>query len=206
MPCPHCTDHLPLSVRVARIETRCKYHPREGLVYGPAALVPNGLCRELFCAAYPEALAVLYNGRPRRLRPRQQGQAVSFARCPAPGGVRVAVRCRDKLPPPLRVAKELAEEACKVLFRPVDAHFRGVTIEVLEVGPACHKGYEPGRRFEFNVGDTRQLCPAGFAAIQPHVGRLAASGADQAPLTVHCPDWVGVTYEIRLDAPGATPP
>jgi uncharacterized repeat protein (TIGR04076 family) len=199
MECPYCTDSAPLSVRVAHIHTKCKYHPCVAMAYGGESCAPAGLCRELFHAAYPECLSLLYGGRPRRWRSRSRGQRQAIVTCPARDGVTLDVRVKDILPAPLRMLKELAEEACKAWFRPVDAHLRRVVMTVAATGPACPKAYRVGRRFEFNTHRSAELCPAGFEAVYPYVRHIQnAKAEDDAaqPIRVHCPDHAGVIYEV----------
>lgn len=195
MECKYCTDNLNFNIRVAAIKTKCKYHRKVGQVYPTQALVPKGMCRELFYAAYPASLAVLYNGVPVRWRPRKKGIEEMMAVCPAPDGIKVKVKSVEILPAPLRILKELAEEICKKFYRGYDAPFRKVTIEVMGTGTHCPKGYRTGDAFEFNIDKKDELCPAGFAALYPYLRRTDLN----QPIFVHCPDYVGVTYELTAE-------
>lgn len=193
MDCKYCIDNLNFKVKVADIETKCKYHKKEGAVYSVSALAPEGLCRQLFYAVYPACLAVLYNGLPARGRLRKKGMREAVAGCPAPAGVRVKIRSEEILPPPLRMLKELGEELCKRFYRAFDAPWRRVVMEIIQAGPDCPKGYSAGDVFKFNINKKDELCPAGFATLYPYLRLLPHS------LYVHCPDYVGVTYEIALE-------
>jgi len=89
--------------------------------------------------------------------------------------------------------KEMGEELCKKFYRALNAPWRRVVIEVIKVGAHCPKGYKIGDVFEFNINKKEQLCPAGFAVVYPYL-RLSPDS-----LCVHCPDYVGVTYEVSID-------
>lgn len=194
MECKYCIDDLNFNIKIAGIKTKCKYHRKKGQVYPAQALVPKWICRELFYAAYPASLAVLYNGVPVPFRPRKKGTEQMVAACPAPGGIRVKVKSVEILPAPLRILKELIEEVCKKFYRGFDAPFRKVVIEVIESSPHCPKRYKIGDSFKFNIQKKDELCPAGFAALYPYL-----RGGLSHPIFVHCPDYVGVTYEITTE-------
>lgn len=201
MDCKYCIDDLDLKIKIADT-TKCKYHKKKGQIYPASAIAPKGLCPELFYAAYPACLAVLYNGKPMRGRPRKKGMQETIISCPAPEGVKVRVRSEEVLPRPLKILKEFVEEVCKKLYRGFDAPFRRVTIEVIKTSPNCPKDYKIGQGFQFNIDKKDELCPAGFAAIYPFL-RLLSDVNNHKELAnsvcVHCPDYVGVTYEVTGD-------
>lgn len=196
MDCQYCIDGLAFAAKILDIETKCKYHKKKGEVYSVSSFVPKGLCMELFYAAYPSSLAVLYNGTPARLGFRKNGLRRAVVSCPHPKGIKVEISCNELFLGPLRMIKEFIEELLKIVYRPLDMHFRRVTIKVIEVSAYCPKGYKVGDRFEFNTHRRNELCPAGFAAIYPYLRVLGKEGNANS-LTAHCPDYVGVTYEIR---------
>lgn len=200
MKCKYCIDEYDFSVKVAHIETKCKYHREINQVYKASSVAPKGLCRELFYAAYPECLAVLYNGLPEKKRFRAKGKDRMVAVCPAINGVKVLITAEEILPTPLGKLKELVEEFCKIFKKAFDVPFRKVFLEIIEVGDECHKGYKVGDRFEFNVDKNDELCPAGFAAVYPYLRLLNNSNKESgdSSIMVHCPDYVGVTYEITM--------
>lgn len=201
MECRYCIDDLHIEAVIYDIETKCKYHKKQGAVYSPASLVPKGICKELFYAAYPGSLAVLYSGKPRCRGFRKKGIQEITATCPHPQGIKVLIKYQEVLPAFIRKLKEICEEIVKVVYRPFDAHFRRVLIEVIEESSHCPKGYTKGTIFTFNTGKTDELCPAGFAAIYPYARILKAckdKGNCSGSMKVHCPDHVGVTYEIKV--------
>ncbi|MFH1379696.1 MAG: TIGR04076 family protein [bacterium] len=201
MECRYCIDELPVRVVISDIETKCKYHMCTGAVYESSALAPRGMCRELFYAAYAPSLAVLYNGKPRRWNLRTKGVEELTASCPHPQGIRVCIRSQEILPAPIRILKEICEELLKIIFRPLDGHFRRVGIEVIQGSPHCPKAYKKGDTFQFNTNKRDELCPAGFAAIYPYVRILKSAkdrGSSSGTMKIHCPDHVGVTYEIQV--------
>lgn len=197
MDCKYCIDNLDFTVKVANIKSTCKYHKKKGAVYLPAAIGPKGLCRELFYVSYSGCLAVLYNGIPVRGGLRKKGLKKIFVSCPNPEGIKVEVRSEEVLPAPLRMLKEFAEEIFKIIYRPLNAPFRRVIIEVVEAGRGCPKAHKIGETFRFNTGRKDELCPAGFAAIYPHLRFLSSNGRASGLLSVHCPDYVGVIYELN---------
>ena len=202
MECKYCIDNLDFNIKIADIETKCKYHKKRGQVYPVWAMVPKGMCRELFYAAYPASLAVLYNGKPLPWRPRKKGIDEMTATCVAPNGIKVKIKAKEILPAPLRILKELVEELCKKFYRAYDAPFRKVVIEVINKSPVCPKNYKAGNSFEFNIGKKDELCPAGFNAVYPYFRLLKEERkieGSQGSLSVHCPDYVGVTYEVKAD-------
>lgn len=200
MGCEYCTDETSFEVKVSEIETKCKYHKQIGRVFKMEELAPQGLCRELFYAAYPKSLAVLYNGMPNRGKFRTKGINQLVTACPAPNGVRVRIRTEERLHPYLRMIKELFEEFLKWIFRAYDAPFRKVSIEVEEVGSYCPKGYQVGDRFQFNINKQDELCPAAFATVYPYLKFLEneknVTGKSKS-MKVHCPDFVGVTFDVN---------
>ncbi|MBU0477577.1 hypothetical protein KKC91_03295 [bacterium] len=201
MNCKYCIDDIKYTVEVVDIETKCKYHKKIGEVYSSSAVAPAGLCRELFYTAYPRCLAVLYSGKPTRGWLRGKGVRSMTVRCPAANGIKVLIRVEDIFIPPIRMVKELVEELCKVIYRPLDGPFRKVAIEIIETGSDCPKGYHMGDTFYFNVDKQDELCPAGFATIYPYLRRMRNTKKNNGLLhsiKVHCPDCVGVTYNVTI--------
>lgn len=202
MNCKHCIDDLEFKIKIADIETKCKYHKRKGIIYSSSSLSPKGMCRELFYAIYPECLSVLYNGLPVRGRLRKKGMQETIAICPAPEGIKVRIRSEEIFPPAFRILKELIEELCKKFYRAFDAPFRRVFIEVIQTNFNCPKNYKLGDIFMFNINKKDELCPAGFFTLYPYL-RLLKNCNKQSGLPhsiyVHCPDYVGVTYEVIVD-------
>ncbi|MDO8602379.1 MAG: hypothetical protein Q7O04_00825 [Candidatus Omnitrophota bacterium] len=197
MNCKYCADDLNFKIKVVDIQRGCKYHKKKGELYSASAIAPEGLCREIFYEAYPSCLALLYNGVPVNMRPRKKGTEEMIVVCPAPEGVKVRIRSEEILPPFLRILKEFMEEVLKKVYRAFDIPLRNVIIEVMEAGPACPKGYKTGDRFKFNISRRDELCPAGFALVYPYVRSLPGiKNKNQGSFCVHCPDYVGVTYEI----------
>ncbi|MBT89495.1 MAG: hypothetical protein CMN79_03275 [Spirochaetales bacterium] len=200
MKCKYCIDEYDFSVKVAEIETKCKYHKETNQIYNASSVAPKGLCRELFYAAYPECLAALYSGLPEKKRFRQKGTDRMVVVCPAINGVKVLIKAEEILPKPLGKLKELVEEFCKKFYKAFDVPFRKVFIEIIEAGDGCHKDYRIGDIFEFNINKNDELCPAGFATIYPYLRFLKNSnkGKEGSSIMVHCPDYVGVTYEVTI--------
>ncbi len=200
--CPYCHDDLKVSVSVDNIITKCKYHRRIGQDYSLDHIAPEGLCRAMFYRAYPTSLAILYHGRPKKFWFRSRGKDTQEVSCPAVNGVKVKVSSREKLPAPIRMLKELAEEALKLVLRGYDAPFREIALEVVEAGSACPKGYKTGQKFYFNTDDTEELCPAAFSSAYPYVNYLAktkrATG-EPCSMKVHCPDFVGVAFDVKVE-------
>lgn len=199
MECEYCIDNLNLNIKIADIERKCKYHKKKGVIYPALDIAPKKLCWELFYAVYPDCLAVLYNGSPLRNSSRKKGMQEIIGSCPMPDGIKVKVKSVEILPAPLRVLKELMEEFTKKIYRAFDAPFRKVLIEVIETNPKCPKDYKIGDTFMFNINKKDELCPAGFAAIYPYFRLLKyntkVNGLSHS-ICVHCPDYIGVTYEI----------
>jgi uncharacterized repeat protein (TIGR04076 family) len=203
MGCEYCKQDFGIAAKVARIKTKCKYHKRPGQVYQPAAFVPSGLCQELFYAVYPACLCVLYHGRPLgAIGIRAGGVKEMLVSCPAAGGTSVRVKAEEILPPLLRQAKEALENVCAVLFRPFDVHLRRVSIEITACGGNCPKKYPIGKRFFFNTHRQNELCPAGFFSLYPYLQAMESCKA--AAITVHCPDFQGVVYELFSKRPSAS--
>lgn len=155
---------------------------------------------ELFYNSYPVCLSVLYSGIPVRMRLRKRGIEKAIASCPHPNGIKVEISSEEILPKPLRIAKEFIEEALKIIYRPLDAPFRKVSIKVIEASSHCPKGYKAGDAFRFNINRQDELCPAGFTAIYPYIRALKPSskGEGLSSIRVHCPDHAGVIYEVAL--------
>lgn len=200
MDCKYCIDDLNFTVMVADIATKCKYHKKKGAVYSASSVAPAGLCRELFYVAYPSCLALLYSGKPVRGLLRKKGVQRAIVSCPESKGIKIEVKVEEIFIPPLRAMKEFTEELCKFLFRPLDGHFRKIKIEVVETGFDCPKGYHIGDTFQFNTNKEDELCPAGFATIYPYLRfqKDINNNISSQSMKVHCPDYVGVTYEILV--------
>ncbi|MEE2999875.1 MAG: TIGR04076 family protein [Pseudomonadota bacterium] len=200
--CPYCHDDLKVSVTVANVITKCKYHRRIGQEYKHDEIAPKGLCRTMFYRAYPTALAILYHGKPKKFWFRGFGKDTAVVSCPAENGVKVKITSREKLPAPIRLLKELAEEVLKLVLRGYDAPFREVALEVVEAGSSCPKGYSVGQKYYFNTDDTKELCPAAFSTTYPYMNYLAktkrATGKP-CSMKVHCPDFVGVTFDVKVE-------
>ena len=89
--CPYCHDDLKVSVTVANVITKCKYHRRIGQEYKHDEIAPKGLCRTMFYRAYPTALAILYHGKPKKFWFRGFGKDTAVVSCPAENGVKVKI-------------------------------------------------------------------------------------------------------------------
>jgi uncharacterized repeat protein (TIGR04076 family) len=173
--------------------------------YDQTNIAPQEMCRELFYAAYPAALSLLYSGKPRKTWLRRHGLSKVSVSCPVRNGVALVVQKKEILPAPVRMLKELAEEAVKIFWRPVDAHFRKVAMQVALCGAQCPRDYPVGRKFAFNTHCTNELCPAGFATIYPYVRYLERESVNaNKTLRIHCPDHAGVLYDLSVaPKPGA---
>lgn len=198
MDCKYSIEDTNFKIKIVKIKTKCKYHKKIGAIYLPDAIAPKGMCLELFHTAYSGCLSVLYNGLPVPGRPRKKGIQQLTACCPAPDGIGIQIRAEEILPPPIRIVKDLCAEILKKFHRGYDSPFRRVFIEVTHSSSYCPKNYTVGDRFEFNINKKDELCPAGFSAIYPYF-RILKNNKDQGlpdSICVHCPDYVGVIYEI----------
>jgi len=202
--CPYCHDDLNVTVSVDDVMTKCKYHRRIGQGYSIDEIAPPGLCRTMFYRAYPTSLAVLYHGKPKKFWLRRRGHDSYIVSCPASEGVEVKISSKEQLPMLIRMMKELLEEALKFFLRGYDAPFRQVALEVVKAGPACPKGYKIGQKFYFNTNNTEELCPAAFSSTYPYINYLAnmnRSSGEACSMQVHCPDFVGVTFGLKVSLP-----
>ena len=201
MICKKCNYNSNFSIKIYDIETKCKYHKEIGQIYTAEQLVPKGLCWELYYSIYANCLALLYSGTPQKMWIRKKGITKIFSECPCNDGVKVEVEVEDNFPFPINKVKEIAEEVCKCIYRPLDGHFRNVKIKIIEIGECCQKKYKKGDIFIFNTNNKAELCPAGFATCYPYFEYLSEQKKileKDVELKVHCPDYVGVIYKIKM--------
>ena len=196
MDCPYCIDHLNYTVTVAAIETRCKYHCRCGLTYDKDAVAPRGLCRELFFAAYPAALALLYGGRPRRAGWRSAWPVAGDGGLPGPSrGHLGADRRRHPAATRCRRSKIWWKRPARSSGGPWTDICAGFSLTLRRWG-------RPAPTDIASVSGSNSI-PAGATncarrGLRPSIHTCGAwRGAPGVPLHVHCPDHVGVTYRLQ---------
>lgn len=170
-------------VRVSRLRRGCRYH-RRGSSHPYDLLAPRGLCPLAFHALYPRAFALLCGGRA------DSGDRAPL-QCPAGGDGVAFVVVRRRRDETLRERAEVAVRRWANRFATVELLDHRVFLEVAAAGAGCPYAYRGGERFEFNIGDRGEACPAAFHAVFPaYFAGIGAGGRDaEGCVQVPCPDY-----------------
>jgi len=179
---PACPPGVDFILQLGRFTHRCRYHkwPRRE-EYDRRNWIPEGLCPELFHAAYPSCLALIYSEKPGISRPLY---------CPEGARVQVLITTEDRRATPLRKA---AMKVFHIAGKNIEIPFRRCRIHVMRAGD-CPIGMSRGTSFEFNMGGLPQLCPAFFHNSYPVLAALMRGakppwrGLEDNGGLVQCPD------------------
>jgi uncharacterized repeat protein (TIGR04076 family) len=136
-------------VEVHSIMGRCKYHKKRGEIYTLEDLAPEGMCLDAYHAVYPYSLALSEGAVFGWMRGKDVDSV--FAQCSK--GV-VVMRIN------------------RFLFRDGKEKKQAIVIKVVERRGECQKNMEINDEFLFNLGGGKEICPAGFNSIYPHLARL----------------------------------
>lgn len=174
----------------------CRYHKEQDRSFHPGDLFPRGFCPHAYRAAYPYALALLYNAR----FPAEDGGGRAGSvriRCPGSDGyIEMNLSTEHLYPKLLRTLKDAAIWLLQKLNIPAEYPDKNVFLEVCRVEGNCRYDLKPGNKFKFNLFDRKELCPASFYGLYPIlVSRTGNAGGGSSTLA-HCPDPLGVFYEI----------
>jgi len=178
-----CPPRAQFQFRLGRFDHRCRYHklPRREY-YDQYNWIPNGMCPELYHAAYPTCLAAIYGG---------GWHFPDTVVCPNSGKVRLKIRVVDRAAYELR--KAVMQSLQKIGLN-TELPLRRCYLKVEETSPDCPFEMKLGREFEFNMGDLPELCPAMFHNAYPAL--VAGMGGSAFPWysggdirgIVQCPD------------------
>lgn len=185
-----CPSPASLQLELGYHSHRCRYHKwplREK--YDETNWIPKGLCPEMFHAAYPACLAMIYGGEgvPREIT------------CPS-GKVRVRIELEDR---PLKILREAGMKGFNILRMNTEIPLKRCFLRTIEAD-GCPLGTIAGALYEFNMGDNRGICPAMFHNIYPPLSAKMAGRPFPWPELVgcrgivQCPDSVsGITMKFK---------
>ena len=161
----------------------CSYYRQCNETFDIEHLGPKGLCLDLYFAAYPYFLGLLYGA---EFSWEKDKDAVN-AQCPAPdGNVHFEVR---RVPLRKEVISRGVRKKYKIMLK--IAHVEKKTGEY--INNSCICSHKVGEEFEFNQGDfLEQMCPAAFYNIYP-VLKLMLNGGKECwkknnRVYMQCPD------------------
>ncbi|MFH1721654.1 MAG: hypothetical protein ABH950_03505 [Candidatus Altiarchaeota archaeon] len=189
------SSHLEnICLEVVGMEKKCRYQERMHQTYGYPQIT-GGICPELFHAAYPYSLGLLYDARfDSGDCPGGKDQDSAVVRCPR-GGIILEVRRIGTLPKPLKNLKALAEKFSeKFLDYPIDKIDCKIRFKIISSDGSCICGHKVGEEYWLNIWDKCLMCPATFDAVYSAMCRVSAGIRDEE--LVACQDYEGITYKI----------
>ena len=169
------------SVSVASFKKACKYHNKINETFSCNNISPRGMCPHLFHKIYPYALALLYGAEISGLNSKQS----IVISCP---GLHKSISMeisRVRQNNLVEGIKNFLKEIAVKLNLHCNPLYYRVYMKVMEIKERCPYEHKKGETFEFNVGDSPEICPAAFDAMFP--GLLKQSDN----LSVVCPDHLG---------------
>lgn len=187
-----CLTHVENFSKQGLKKHTCKYFRKKHEKFSLTQLGPKGLCLDLYFAAYPYCLALLYGA---HFSWEKDALAVS-AQCPAPeGNVHFEVR---KEPLTQQILSNGIKKNCKIVItvtavEPSKKRFRN--------GCVCR--HKKGEKFEFNQGDDlTQMCPAAFYTLYPNLKVMLnggkASWIKEKKVYMQCPDNIsGIMFKLE---------
>jgi uncharacterized repeat protein (TIGR04076 family) len=189
-----CGDYNLLTVSVENIDNKCRYH--DSIVsYSKDCFASRGLCPDAFHAAYPLALALLYDA-----NFNQAGERGSVTvSCPKRNGIRLLVQRQEKFPVLFSGLLKLLEKIFALFFYPVDKIYNNVSLTVISDGGACPLKYKGNEKFMLNIRDKKVMCPASFNSLFTCLVRMAYGKAavNNEHFAFHCPDCQGAEYVLK---------
>lgn len=177
-------------VYVVDFKKACKYHSKRNEVLSKKSLSPKGMCPHLFHRVYPYALALLYNANLIELR---QNRPITIV-CPAlKSSVSIEVY-RERQNSLAEMTKNFLKGILVLLNLHCNPLYYRVFMKVIKTTGRCRYSHNENEIFEFNIGDSAELCPAAFDAIFPQMLK------QEGNLPVMCPDHLGkVSFLIRKE-------
>jgi uncharacterized repeat protein (TIGR04076 family) len=169
----------------------CKYYRSMLEEFGLNSLGPEGICLDLYYAAYPYCLALLYGA---KFTWENDKNAVN-AQCPAPAG-NVHFQVMRK-PLKKQIISNGIKKKCRIIIK-----ITHIEKSVLKCKNGCDCKLMAGQKFEFNQGDDlNQMCPAAFYNIYPNIKTFMnskkASWMKDGKIFMQCPDNIsGIMFEI----------
>jgi len=178
-----CPSQASFNLSLGHFDHRCRYHkwPRREQ-YDNSNWIPAGLCPELFHAAYPSCLATLYGG---------GKAATSEVVCPHEGKVKLGIKLEERRTIGLRRA---AMRVLRLFGMNTEVPLHRCFLEVLEADSGCPWRIQSGTKFEFNMGELFELCPAMFHNAYPALAARMRGASfpwpelDKGGGVVQCPD------------------
>lgn len=172
----------------------CKYYRKELEVFDLDHLAPKGLCLDLYFAAYPYCLSLLYGA----CFTWEKDKNVVNAQCPAAdGNVHFKVK---RIPLKKQVISNGIKKNNKIIVEIIR-----VEKSKGEYENSCICPHETGEKFEFNQGDDlTQMCPAAFYNIYPNLKSMLNKGepswSKNGKVFMQCPDNIsGIMFEITKE-------
>lgn len=168
-------------VCVTDFKKPCKYHNKKGGIYNRKGLSPDGMCPHLFHKAYPYALALLYGA---RFKGAEENATIAVT-CPAledPISIEVYRIRQDGVTERI---KNFLKELLVLLNLHCNPLYYRVYMKVIKASWGCRYNHREADVFEFNIGDSAEVCPAAFDAVFPQLVKQEGS------LSIVCPDHLG---------------
>lgn len=184
----------------------CKYHKKPGQEFHMSDIAPKGMCFEAFYAAYPSALALLYNAKMTTsscIFSKNISRREVVFQCPSEKNKIVFhMQKKEKLPLIIKQFKHFAEKCFAYFFPPIDKvqWEYDISIEVINVCGQCPQGHKRGDTYYFNTSNPAILCPASFYTIYPFLRLFYKDEkipwCNNNDILIHCPDHEGIIYKL----------
>lgn len=172
----------------------CKYYRYCNEAFDLEHLGPKGLCLDLYFAAYPYFLALLYGAK----FSWENDKNTVHAQCPAPSGsVHFEVR---RIPLEKEILSEGIKKKVKIIVK-----ITYIEEQVGDYNYSCICSQKVGQEFEFNQGDfLEQMCPAAFYNIYPTIKSMLLNREKRwskgGKVYMQCPDNnIGIMFEISKE-------
>jgi len=190
-----CPPEIDFDLRLGHFTHRCRYHkfPKRER-YDERNWIPEGLCPELFHAAYPSCLAKIYGG---------GGSALEEIHCPNAGKALVRIEVDERIGVGTRRA---AEGVLRLAGVNTEIPSHRCRLKVIEAEKDCPLEMKAGAIYEFNMGGRRGICPAMFHNAYPTLTSVFRGAEAPWPGLpghrgcVQCPDDVSnitMYYRVR---------
>ncbi len=188
-----------LSVSVVSHSKLCRYYQKPGRIVAKENLVPVGFCLPAYCAVYPSALSLLYDGDNFETLGKEKAADICCPNCQ--DYAKIQIRTKRNF---FSSILNLLEKILRFVGWPKDVLDKSIDIEVTDLKGHCLKNLKPGQLFKFNLYNDQELCPAVFYTLFPFWAMLSNKflpywTKDEKEIDIQCPDaGANIIYRISI--------
>lgn len=187
-----------IQVRIVSHSPLCRYYQNPKGVVSFENLAPRRFCLPAYYVTYPYALSLLYDGNDFNKLGKEYMADIS---CPNNSQVKIRVRTQRNIFTPLL---NLLEKSLRWIGFPKDVLDKTIKVEILGLAGDCPRNLEEGQRFNFNLYDNQEICPAVFYNLFPYLIMFSRRffpywTKENRHIDIHCPDAVAdIVYRISI--------